>query len=379
MARILTRPMFRKGGLSQTARPSYRGGGVTAIRPGYRGGGMNGIMSGIVPRTNAYSGYYNTENITKAIPYKDLQESFRGGNYASRNIMDIPIEQEVGTEGDITSVVLSELPKPEFKSDVEKAIEKDLKSEQTKRELLKENLYSNLEEKPKSKKKEKIDISSVSDEETMESYMKMFEKAAGTDPDETKRSKWLELAKFGANVLAQPGGDLTGAIGKAAAPSIEGLGKTMAGDRDAKRQLRIAGLSAYLKGKDPGSIGKAVKDIMAANPNISKQDALALALRSGTATRESTAEDRTQKIQDTLFKSGFVNNEVYARDAALALQESVEQGVPSTRYTKLPKDKDDRKDGAYYIDPDSGILGRYNKSTGEIIEPGDSGFKPEKK
>ena len=50
MARILSRPMFRKGGLSKAPRPSYRGGGVTAIRPGYRGGGMNGIMSGIVPR-----------------------------------------------------------------------------------------------------------------------------------------------------------------------------------------------------------------------------------------------------------------------------------------------------------------------------------------
>ena len=51
MARILTRPMFRKGGLSKAPRPSYRGGGVTTVRPGYRGGGrMTGIMSGIVDR-----------------------------------------------------------------------------------------------------------------------------------------------------------------------------------------------------------------------------------------------------------------------------------------------------------------------------------------
>ena len=50
MARVLTRPMFRKGGLSQTPRPTYRGGGLTTIRPRYRNGGMNGIMSGIVPR-----------------------------------------------------------------------------------------------------------------------------------------------------------------------------------------------------------------------------------------------------------------------------------------------------------------------------------------
>ena len=58
MPRILTRPLFRKGGLSKTPRPSYRGGGVTAIRPGYRGGGrMTGIMSGIVPRRGYADGY----------------------------------------------------------------------------------------------------------------------------------------------------------------------------------------------------------------------------------------------------------------------------------------------------------------------------------
>ncbi len=55
MAYILKRPMFRKGGLSQTARPTYQGGGVTAARPSYQRGGMNGIMSGIIPR----QGYAN--------------------------------------------------------------------------------------------------------------------------------------------------------------------------------------------------------------------------------------------------------------------------------------------------------------------------------
>ena len=153
----------------------------------------------------------------------------------------------------------------------------------------------------------------------------------------------------------------------------------MAEDRAAKRQLRIAGLQAYLKGKDPGTIGKAVKDIMAANKNLSKQEALTLALRSGTATRESTAESKTQDIATSLYDDGFVESKTKARGAAIALQDSVEQGIPSTRYTKLPEDKDDRKDGAYYIDPKTGVLGRYNKSTGEIIEPGDPGFKPKKK
>ena len=69
MARILTRPLFRKGGLSQAPRPSYRGGGVMAIRPRYRGGGMNGIMSGIVPRRGYANGY----------SFQDFAESPIGG------------------------------------------------------------------------------------------------------------------------------------------------------------------------------------------------------------------------------------------------------------------------------------------------------------
>ena len=88
MAYILKRPLFRKGGLSQTARPTYQGGGVTAIRPRYRGGGLGGIMSGIVPRTNALAGYYNPEirnQIPTGVPVSSLEEAYKpkvlnGGN-----------------------------------------------------------------------------------------------------------------------------------------------------------------------------------------------------------------------------------------------------------------------------------------------------------
>jgi len=56
-----------------------------------------------------------------------------------------------------------------------------------------------------------------------EDLLPLFKSELSTDEDELKRQKYLELAKFGANLLAQPGGDLIGAIGKAGAPSLEGL------------------------------------------------------------------------------------------------------------------------------------------------------------
>ncbi len=45
--------------------------------------------------------------------------------------------------------------------------------------------------------------------------------------EDTKKSLYLDLAKFGAGLLAQPGGDLVGAIGKAAEKPLEGAGETV--------------------------------------------------------------------------------------------------------------------------------------------------------
>ena len=62
------------------------------------------------------------------------------------------------------------------------------------------------------------------------------------------------------------------------------------------------------------------------------------------------------------------------RGAAQKMYDSEELGVMITDYEKLPEDKEDRKHGSYYVDPKSGKLGRYNKPTGQLIEPGDTGF-----
>ena len=55
-----------------------------------------------------------------------------------------------------------------------------------------------------------------SDTDTIKDYMDMFKTALAEDPDEIRRQKYLQLAQFGANLLAQPGGDLAAAVGKAA-------------------------------------------------------------------------------------------------------------------------------------------------------------------
>ena len=70
----------------------------------------------------------------------------------------------------------------------------------------------------------------------MQEYMDMFKETLGGDKDELNRQRYLEIAKFGANLLAQPGGQSLGeAVGKAGAPALEGFSKIEA-SRKSSRQ-----------------------------------------------------------------------------------------------------------------------------------------------
>jgi hypothetical protein len=124
----------------------------------------------------------------------------------------------------------------------------------------------------------------------------MFRTALGEEEDSTNREKYLQLARFGANLLAQPGGDLVGAVGKAAAPSIEGLGKTMAESRRAKRQAKLLGTEAYLKSIEPGALRKQINDLMALG--YTKESALNKIVEEGrgSATREQNQIDKRENI-----------------------------------------------------------------------------------
>ena len=124
----------------------------------------------------------------------------------------------------------------------------------------------------------------------------------------------------------------------------------MAGDRDAKRQLKIAGLSAYLKSKDPGAIGKAVKDIMAANPDLTMKEALTIAVRSGQTGKETTKESRIQEYQSVLLGSKGAPED---KRKARALAEKIENsGLGFSNFEPLP---DEPVEGEYYYDKNGKI------------------------
>jgi hypothetical protein len=356
MARTLRRPMFRIGGMAHEQ------------RTGYMGGGMSGIMSGITPRQpdagltprmglqegsepGMFRSILNALNPTSGEVIERMQKVQNAPSLVETLMKPAPIEFRTQAEADayITS-------NPEYKGEIK--IRETGQTINTEISKTPSGSISNVPGTPivpnpnagTFKKKKKDIVPTTSDKDEIENYMKMFEDAAGGDPDESRRSKYLELAKFGANLLAQPGGDLVGAVGKAAAPSIGGLSTQMASDRDAKRQLRIAGVQAYLKDKDPGSIGKAVKDIMKANPDVTMKEALTMAMQTGSATKGATTESRIQEYAEVLLGSpGAPESKAKSR----ALAEKIENsGLGFSNFEPLPEEP---VEGEYYYDKDGKI------------------------
>jgi len=206
-----------------------------------------------------------------------------------------------------------------------------------------------------------------------EDLLPLFKSELSADDDELKRQKFLELAKFGANLLAQPGGDLIGSVGRAAAPSIEGLTRVAETRRRANEAAKSLALEAALKQVDPGQIRKQVRDIMALDPDISEKDALAKVLSTGSATKERTSEDRIGTYAEGLLEDDIVGSKTAARIAAEAIEKS-NKGLGT--FKKDPG-AGDRKEGEYYILKD-GRIGKYKgknkKGEDDFASPGDDDF-----
>ena len=86
-------------------------------------------------------------------------------------------------------------------------------------------------------------------EQIFNEYLPIFQKQLGADPDEATRQRFLELAKFGTNLLAQGGGkrSLLEKIGAAGTPAIEGLSKIAKEEEKAKKYPKALALEAALK------------------------------------------------------------------------------------------------------------------------------------
>ena len=348
MSRTLTRPMFRKGGMAQ--REEYMGGGIKTIRPKYMGGGMTGIMSGIQPDAGLTprTGYQEGGNF--------LQSIYDFFNPSEETIVKRLQERQEEKSEPIIKTTKYQAEEKE-RLDKEAALKKELDKTST-----------NVPGTPivptpdaGAPKKTKLD-DTPSDEDTIKSYMDMFQAALGEDEEDITRDKYLQLAKFGANLLAQPGGDLVGAIGKAAAPSIEGVAKTAAAQRAGKREINLAAIKTALAQMDPTELEKRYNFLKGKFPERSEIE-IANMLISG-----ETGKARTKESRITTNAESLVNLDP---DKRLIVARSIEQsGVGFEKFRQLPKDnkgniKTDTKDG-YYYDEDGTLYQIEEGNLGEL-------------
>ena len=209
-----------------------------------------------------------------------------------------------------------------------------------------------------------------------EDLLPMVKDSLGSDPDEKNRQLYTQLAQFGANLLGQPGGSLTAAIGKAASEPISNVGKILRRESDIDRESRALALKAAIDRSAPGEIGKLIQDLKAADFSDDQIMKYLTDSRSGSATRANIAFQEVQALKEDLTNDFNINKN--ADTAARTMYDSIALGINQTEYSELPKNKDERVDGKYYVSP-NGEVGRYNKEKGTLINPGEPGFLPTKK
>jgi hypothetical protein len=191
------------------------------------------------------------------------------------------------------------------------------------------------------------ETSEQSDQELIKSYMDMFSEAMGESEEDVSRQRYLELAKFGANLLGQPGGDLVGSIGRAAAPSIQGLAEGAARKSAANREIKLAGLKTAIAQMDDPTADK-IKTL-ARLSGVSEKEVAKLML-------DTDGDSSLEKIETTAKAlEGTVGAEV-----ALKIGQKLEKaGLDLEQVDPIPLDKKGKpKEGApdgYYYDQDGKI------------------------
>jgi hypothetical protein len=189
-----------------------------------------------------------------------------------------------------------------------------------------------------------------------EDILPLLQSTMGVDDSEMNRQKYLELAKFGANLMAQPGGSLTRAIGKAAEQPLEGLTRIAETKRKGDRVPAELAMKIALQETESGPVGKQIRDLKKIYPQR-KGESVAewnkrigdKVLERGTATREATAEGRVKMNTDILISSNIFKTEAEAAKVARAIDNT---GLDITYFEMWPKDKADAVDGQHYYTKD---------------------------
>jgi hypothetical protein len=214
-------------------------------------------------------------------------------------------------------------------------------------------------------------------------FSSIINKANLVDQDEFTKQKYLELSKFGLNLLRQPGGpaggkpNLMGAIAAAAEKPLEGYSNILTRESQAKQVPKQLALQATLSAMAPGQYSKAIRDLVQSGVPPEKAREFIL--------KEATSQQRAQDRLDLDYYGEKLSN----RFDFLKNKENIKKGIPDSatqsflnwkktdpnltqgQISELPKDKNLAIDKKYYIDPNTGVIVRFDKKINNYREAGE--------
>jgi len=329
MNRILKRPMFRMGGRSDD--------GIMSVRRGYAEGDQ------VLPA--------NTDEYRDKVEEEIYPNSLLGvTNRVLGGANDFLYNFGVRPLGNIAQFITK--TNPEFiepKNSKEEMIDLVLKNrgvdlDADSEEPINRIVPKDIKEKKVPQDPEKALLDVYADNKGI------IDQVMGTSDEDTKRQLYLQLAKFGAGLAAQPGGDLVGAIGRAAADPLEGVGQVLANKQKAEKDIKMLALQkSFDDMKEPEQI-KFVKAIQKEYGLDSFGEAYDLVTKS----KKSPA---VQNAENTFYRSTAenmgVSTEGFRREMnnleALGLEELI--GEFTRPDAALPEDPEDRTNGEYYVRP----------------------------
>ena len=358
MSRILKRPMFRKGGTPNEGIMS----GLKETRPGYAQGVGPGLEQIIAGEKLKMSGkpYYTEPYIQKkfgdytskffAKPEMDLAEL---GGYGfietPQSAEEAGIMKFIQTQpeeayklfkkGELGGTDYSKKQAEQIKAAEEAGLGIDFKLPEIKTEPTGE---------PKPEPKVGPEKAPKSDTDTIKDYMDMFKTALAEDPDEIRRQKYLQLAQFGANLLAQPGGDLAAAVGKAAEPSLAGLAKIQERKQDVATKAKLLGVEAAMK---KGQLAQNIQDLV--DLGYSREEAIKKIVEegSGSATRQATEQKAREQLTSYISETHGMPSATASRISGKIFA----SGVPDYFYDLIPTNPTQEDIGKYFYDKQGNI------------------------
>lgn len=379
MSRVLRRPMFRGGYVDSEGTGITSG--LTEPRQGYANGPTD---IGVQPSfTQRIYDIFNpsTQTIVERLQANQqqppaveegsiLQSIYDAINPSGETILKRIQERQAAQR---EPIIKTQSYREEQKR-IAKAVEDKEKAERLKREE-EEKLKTTGAKTDTGVGVGKIERSQESDTDIMNRYMEMFKANLAADKDELKSQRYFELAKFGLNLLSQPGGppggkrDLLGAVGRAGVPAIEGLSRISAEEKAAERQAKILGFQAALRELE--------------NPVLKKIQTLSKL--TGVPESEIAKRELTESAQASNVRQNIIEryaSVLQSKDPESNLKIAEEIVGMGKNLTQFQKHKDpniltgkEKKDQYYYFEnpgPGGELIGKWDGN--KFLVPGDKGF-----